>query len=124
MSKSHIAAYICKVFLLLLLSVSVAGFLSFQNIYGLFLASLTALVALGVFKNHHWGYFAAAAWGLACYQLAKQGYEFAQIKHVVMSVGVLVVPMALYAHEILAIKKIKNAQKNITTETNDPNMPQ
>ena len=123
MSKTLLIAQILKGALVLLLVVSVAGFLSFGNIYGVFLASVTASIVFGVYKNNKIGYFAAAAWGLACFQLAKQGYEFQSIKHYVMMAGVLVIPVALFLHEILAKRKDKNAQKSVTKETDSRNMP-
>lgn len=124
MSKTLIIAKILYWALLILLVMSVAGFLSFQNAYGVFLASVTALIAFGVYKNKAMGYFAAAAWGLAAYQLAKQGYEFQAIKHYVMMAGFIVIPVALFLHEILAKQKDKNAQKSVKNETDSRNMPQ
>lgn len=124
MSKTLVVAKILNWALLFLLAMSVAGFLSFQNAYGLFLASVTALIAFGVYKNNAFGYFAAAAWGLAAYQLAKEGYEFQQIKRYVMMTGFVVIPVALFLHEILAKRKDKNAQKSVKNETDSSNMPQ
>ncbi|RYD73452.1 MAG: hypothetical protein EOP55_17015 [Sphingobacteriales bacterium] len=69
-------------------------------------------------------YFAAAAWGLACYQLAKQGYEFKQIRHQVMALGFIIIPIALFLHEVLAKKKMGNAQKDVTETSKNRNMPQ
>lgn len=123
MSKIVIAAKILNGALLLLLIAAVAGFLFFANIYGVFLASITALLAWGVFKHNAKAYFAAAAWGLACYQLAKQGYEFQSIKHQVMLLGVAVIPIALFLHEVLGRQQDKNAQKSITDSANDKNIP-
>ena len=102
MPKTIIAARVLKWLLFALLTASVVGFLSFMNIYGLFLASITAFFSWGVYKNKRWAYFVTAAWGLACYQLAKQGYEFQEIKHLVMILGVVVIPVAVFVHEILA----------------------
>lgn len=124
MSKTVVIAKFLNWVLLFLLVISVVGFLSFQNAYGLFLASVTALIAFGVYKNNAFGYFAAAAWGLAAYQLAKEGYEFQQIKHYVMMAGFVVIPVALFLHEILAKRRDKNAQKSVKNETNSRNMPQ
>lgn len=124
MSKTLAAAKFLNWALLLLLVSSVVGFLSFQNAYGLFLASVTALIALGVYKNNAIAYFAAAAWGLGAYQLAKEGYEFQDIKRLVMMTGFVVIPVALFLHEILAKQKIKNAQKSVKNETDSRNMPQ
>lgn len=123
MAKTIIVANVLKAALLLLLIASVAGFLSFANIYGFFLASISALLAWGVFKNNKKAYFGAAAWGLACYQLAKQGYEFQLIKHQVMLLGVAVIPIALFLHEVLGKQQAKNAQKSTTNSLNDKNLP-
>lgn len=124
MSKTFAVAKFLNWALLLLLVVSVIGFLSFKNTYGLFLASVTALIAFGVYKNNAIAYFAAAAWGLAAYQLAKEGYEFQQVKRYVMMAGFVVIPVALFLHEILAKRKDKNAQKSVKNETDSRNMPQ
>jgi len=124
MSKTLVVAKILNWVLLLLLVASVVGFLSFKNIYGLFLASVTALIAFGVYKNNAFAYFAAAAWGLAAYQLAKEGYEFQQIKRHAMIIGFVVIPVALFLHETLAKRKDKNAQKSVKNETDSRNMPQ
>lgn len=124
MSKTLAFAVFLNWVLLILLGASVVGFLSFQNAYGIFLASVTALIALGVYKNHAIAYFAAAAWGLAAYQLAKEGYEFKDVKRYVMIAGFLVIPVALFLHEILAKQKTKNAQKCVKNEIDSRNMPQ
>lgn len=124
MSKMFQLAKILNGMLLLLLAASVVGFLSFKNVYGLFLASVTALIAFGVYKHKAMAYFSAAAWGLAAYQLAKQGYEFQEIKPYVMIVGILVIPIALFLHEVLAKDKNKNAHKSAKNETDSHNMPQ
>jgi hypothetical protein len=124
MTKTFLIARILKRALLCLLLASVAGFLTFLNAYGVFLASVTALIAFSVYKNHRFGYFAAAAWGLACFQLAKQGYEFQEVKRQVMFAGFIVVPVALFLHEILAKPNAKNARKSVTKETDSRNMPQ
>jgi lysylphosphatidylglycerol synthetase-like protein (DUF2156 family) len=124
MSKTVVIAKFLNWVLLLLLVASVVGFLSFQNTYGVFLASVTALIAFGVYKNNAFAYFAAAAWGLGAYQLAKEGYEFKELKHYVMMTGFVVIPVALFLHEILAKQKTKNAQKSVKNETDSRNMPQ
>lgn len=123
MSKLVLTAQILKSLLLLILAASVVGFISFGNFYGIFLASVTALIAFGAYKNNKYGYFAAAAWGLACFQLAKQGYEFQSVKHYVMMTGVCVIPVALFLHEILAKGNGKNARKSVTNESDSRNMP-
>lgn len=124
MSKTVMIASVLKWFLLLLLSASVVGFLSFANVYGLFLASVTTLLLWGVIKNNRWAYFASAAWGLACYQLAKQGYEFQAIKPYVMLLGVAVIPISLFLHEVLGKQQNKNAQKSVTNSSNSSDLPQ
>lgn len=124
MSKKLVAAKILNWALLLLMAASVVGFLSFKNAYGVFLASVTALIAFGVYKHKAIAYFSAAAWGLAAYQLAKQGYEFQDIKRSVMILGIIVIPVALFLHEVLAKDKNKNAHKSVKNETDSRNMPQ
>lgn len=123
MSKTVKIAQLLRWALLIFLTLSVVGFLSFKNIYGLFLASVTALIAFGVYKNHALGYFAAAAWGLAAYQLAKQGYEFQALKRFAMTAGFVVIPVALFLHEVLARKRGSDAQKSVKNETDNRNMP-
>ncbi|MCE3253984.1 MAG: hypothetical protein K0Q67_3004 [Cellvibrio sp.] len=123
MSKLLIVANILNGLTLIILVAAVAGFISFLNIYGLFLACVTVIIAWGVLKHQRWGYFAAAAWGLACYQLAKQGYEFQSIKRHVMIVGFTLIPVALFLHETLGKAKAKSAQKNGKESDRTPKMP-
>jgi|GEM_PF-563117 len=124
MTKIIITAKILNWILLFLLIASVVGFISFKNAYGLFLASVTALIASGIYKKNTFAYFSAAAWGLAAYQLAKEGYEFQTIKHEVMLAGILVIPVALFLHEVLGKPHKKSAQKSVKNETDSDNMPQ
>lgn len=124
MTKMLMTATALRWALLLLLVASILWFLSFQNVYGIFLASVTTLIAFGIYKNNAFAYFAAAAWGLAVFQLAKQGYEFKEIKRFAMTAGFIVIPVALFLHEILAKKKDENAQKSVKKETDSRNMPQ
>ncbi len=123
MSKLLIVSNVLNGLLLIVLVASVAGFISFLNIYGVFLASVTAAIAWGVFKQQRWGYFAAAAWALACYQLAKQGYEFQSIKRHVMILGFVLIPLALFLHETLGKATAKSAQKNGKKSDDDSKMP-
>lgn len=123
MSKLLIVANILNAFLLIVLVASIAGFISFLNIYGFFLASVTTVIAWGVFKHQRWGYFSAAAWALACYQLAKQGYEFQSIKRHVMLLGFAIIPIALCLHEILGKATLKSAQNNGRESNDGPKMP-
>lgn len=127
MSKTIIVAKILNGALLLLLVASVVGFLSFANAYGIFLASISALLAWGVFKNNSKAYFGTAAWGLACYQLAKEGYEFQATKHYIMTVAIFVIPIALFLHEILGKKRdpqTVSEKKSVTQSSNDKDFPQ
>ncbi|MBE8716150.1 hypothetical protein [Cellvibrio polysaccharolyticus] len=101
-----------EIFLLLILTVSLTGFLSFVNLYGFFLALVTAAIIYGVYRRQRWGYFSAAAWGLACYQLAKQGYEFAEVKRQVMVSGILVIIIAIILHEKIARKSPEHPNSN------------
>ncbi len=123
MSKLMIVANVLNVALLIILVASIAGFISFLNIYGLFLASVTAAITWGVFKQQRWGYFAAAAWALACYQLAKQGYEFQSIKRHVMLLGFALIPLALFLHETLGKATAKSAQNNGKQSDDSRKMP-
>lgn len=93
---------VLEIFLLVTLGLACLGFVSFLNLYGAFLALITIAISVGVYGRKRWGYFACAAWGLACYQLAKQGYEFMAIKHYVMILGIVVVVVAIILHEKLA----------------------
>ncbi|MGV8835642.1 hypothetical protein [Cellvibrio sp.] len=123
MSKLLIVANVLNGLLLIILVASIAGFISFLNIYGLFLACVTAAIAWGVFKQQRWGYFAAAAWALACYQLAKQGYEFQSIKRHVMILGFTLIPLALFLHETLGKATAKSAQNNGKQSDDNRKMP-
>jgi hypothetical protein len=123
MPKLLIVANILNGLLLIVLVASIAGFISFLNIYGFFLACVTAAITWGVFRQERWGYFAAAAWALACYQLAKQGYEFQSIKRHVMLLGFAIIPIALFLHETLGKATAKSAQNNGKESVDDPKMP-
>lgn len=123
MTKKRAIAHVLNLCLLALLLASVIGFASFANAYGAFLALVTAAIAWGVFKHQRWGYFAAAAWGLACYQLAKQGYEFQDIKRHVMILGFCVIPVALFLHEVLAKVPTKPASSDDQNDPSQGNMP-
>lgn len=124
MSKILIVAKLLNVILLLILITAVCGFISFVNIYGFFLAAVTAVIAWGVYQHKRWGYFAAAAWALACYQLSKQGYEFQEIKRLVMILGFFLIPVALFLHETLGKAASKSAQNNGKNDEINRNMPE
>ena len=118
-----IVANVLNGLLLIVLVAAVGGFISFLNVYGFFLAVVTAVIIFGVYRQQRWGYFAAAAWALACYQLAKQGYEFQSIKRHVMMLGFALIPLALFLHETLGRATAKTAQNNGKENNNDPKMP-
>ncbi|QEY17187.1 hypothetical protein D0C16_15090 [Cellvibrio sp. KY-GH-1] len=123
MSKVMVVARVLNGFLLVILVAAVAGFISFANAYGFFLAAVTAAIAWFCYQHNRWGYFAAAAWALACYQLAKQGYEFQSIKRHVMMLGFAVIPLALFLHETLGKAAAKSAQNDGNSVNDDPKMP-
>jgi UPF0716 family protein affecting phage T7 exclusion len=82
--------------------VSIATFTTFGHLVGYFLTLVAAIITFGLWKKSRWGYFAAAVFGLACFQLAKQGYQFQTMKREVMVLGVLMIPVAVFLHEVLA----------------------
>ncbi len=123
MSKVMIVARVLNWLLLAILIVAIAGFISFANAYGFFLAAVTTAIAWFCYQHNRWGYFAAAAWALACYQLAKQGYEFQSIKRHVMMLGFAVIPLALFLHETLGRAAQKSAQNDGNSVNDDPKMP-
>ncbi|WP_020210654.1 hypothetical protein [Gilvimarinus chinensis] len=87
--------------LLLLWLLAAAGFLAAElRVESVFAAVTTLVIAWFVFKRQRWGYFAAAAWGLACYQLAKEGLALELVKRPAMLGGFAVVVIALFLHEV------------------------
>lgn len=123
MSKVMVVAKVLNWLLLAMLFLAIAGFISFANAYGFFLAAVTAAITWFCYKQNRWGYFAAAAWALACYQLAKQGYEFQSIKRHVMMLGFILIPITIFLHETLGKAAAKSAQNNGKSEPRDPKMP-
>ena len=105
MKSSLLIAKSLNIVLLAILLLATLGFISFANAYGAFWAVVTLVIAGGVFRYQRWGYFASAAWALACYQLAKQEYEFESIKSWVMLAGFLVIALSVYLHEALGKKR-------------------
>jgi hypothetical protein len=122
-NKLLITAKVLNIILLVILLASCGGFISFMNLYGAFLALITALIAYGCVKHNRWAYFGAAAWGLACFQLAKQGLEFEAIKHYVIVVGIVIIPLALFLHEMLAKPARNSAQISGNQDSDERNMP-
>ncbi len=85
---------------LLLAMVTVAGYLIFQNyVPKFFAAAATFVIVYFTFKKNRWGYFATAAWGLACYQMAKEGFAFDDIRRWVMIGSIAVIIVAFVLHE-------------------------
>ncbi len=105
-------ALLLNYLVLVLLLVSIVTFATFGHVVGYFLALVTAAIGFGVWKQSRWGYFAAAAFGLACFQLAKQGYQFQTLKHEAMTLGILIIPVAIFLHEVLARKKANAVAKD------------
>ncbi|MBU2885791.1 hypothetical protein KO507_08465 [Gilvimarinus agarilyticus] len=98
--KIHVLAHFFNALLLLWL-IAAAGFLASElQVETVFAAAVTLVVAYFVFKRQRWGYFAAAAWGLACYQLAKEELALEVIKRPAMLGGFAVVVIALILHEV------------------------
>jgi hypothetical protein len=98
-------ALVLNYLVIALFIVSIITFVMFGHIVGYFLALVAATIGYGVWKQERWGYFAAAAFGLACFQLAKQGYQFQTLKREAMTLGILIIPIAIFLHEILARQK-------------------
>lgn len=65
-----------------------------------FAAAVTLVLLVLILRRQRWGYFAAAAWGLACYQLAKEGLMFADVKSLAMVGGMAAVVVSIILHEI------------------------
>lgn len=98
-------ALIVNYLVLILFLISILTFLTFGHIVGHFLALVAVVIGFGVWKQFRWGYFAAAAFGLACFQLAKQGYQFQTLKREAMMLGILIIPVCVFLHEVLAKPK-------------------
>lgn len=99
-----VLALVLNYIILLLLLATIAGFIQLMNPFGFFMALVTFAIGIAVWKQSRWGYFALAALGLACYQLAKQDLAFIEIKRQVMVLGFFIIPVAVFLHEILARK--------------------
>ncbi len=124
MAKSLAFAQVLNGLLIVIMLAVIPVFLSPINLYGLFLALVSCVIAWGVFTRNRWAYFCAAAWGLAWFQLAKQGLEFVNFKHEAMTLGILVIPLALFLHEVLVKKSTKEAQSEAKNDSSGRDMPQ
>lgn len=109
--KIHVLAHFFNALLLLWL-IAAAGFLASElQLATVFGALVTLVVAYFVFKRQRWGYFAAAAWGLACYQLAKEELALEVVKRPAMLGGFAVVVVALVLHEIFCRRPTQTRDK-------------
>lgn len=111
LSKSRVD-HSLNIFLVLSLVAAGVAFVFHTSGYGLLLAPVAAVIAVGVLLRHRWAYFASGVWCLACYQLAKEGLEFELLKRVVMSASIPLVVLSIYLHEALAPRaSLKRAAK-------------
>ena len=124
MTKSLVFARVLNWLLLVIMLAVVPQFIAQFSLYGFFLALVSCVLALGIFLHKRWAYFGAAAWGLAWFQLAKQGLEFVNFKHEAMTLGVLVIPVALFLNEKIAKKSTNEAQVKDENDSSGRNMPQ
>lgn len=97
-------AVVVNYLVLMLLLASLVSFVQQMNPFGFFMALVTVAITYTVWKKNRWGYFALAAFGLACFQLAKQGLAFVDTKRYAMTLGFLIIPVAVFLHEVLAKK--------------------
>lgn len=84
---------------------SLSSFIQLMNPVGFLMAVVTAIIIWGLWKKQRWGYFALAALGLACFQLAKQDLALTEVKRLAMTLGFCVIPVAIFLHEMLASPK-------------------
>ena len=71
-------------------------FFSLQDLSG-YLVALVSLITAGVIQTRRmWSYFAAGGLGVACFQLAKLGFEFSFEPRVSMTAGAFVIPLAIF----------------------------
>lgn len=86
-------------------------FFTLNNASG-YLVALVALVTAVVLQTRKmWSYFAAGVLGVACFQLAKIGFEFAFEPRVAMMTGALVIPLAIFLSVKLGQKAPEESQK-------------
>lgn len=94
-----------NILLILCLLVAGAVFLGYSEGYGMLLAPVGWVVAVGIYWRWRWAYFASAVWALACYQLAKEGLEFEVLKRAVMILSMPLVVLSIYLHEMLGRRR-------------------
>lgn len=103
--KARLDAWLNRLLLLTLLAAAGVFAAVGQNTYTYTLALAGLALAAAVQRRWRWGYFAAAAWALACYQLAKEGLAFEPLKRAVMIAAVPVIVLALYLHDALTRRR-------------------
>jgi len=86
-------------------------FLAYTSGYGLLLAPVAWVIAYFVFQKKRWGYFCAAVWALACYQLAKEGLDFELVRRIVMMLSIPMVVLSVYLHETLGRQSAPSERK-------------
>lgn len=86
-------------------------FLAYTSGYGLLLAPFAWVIAFFVFRQKRWGYFSAAVWSLACYQLAKEGLDFELVRRIVMMLSIPLVVLSIYLHETLGRRSAPQQRK-------------
>jgi len=99
-SKALVQTGLNSLLILCLVGLSIL-FLAYTSGYGLLLAPVAWVIAFFVFKQKRWGYFCAAVWSLACYQLAKEGLDFEMVRRIVMMLSIPLVVLSIYLHETL-----------------------
>ncbi len=101
LKKGRFYALLNILLILMLLILGVVFILPTSG-YGVLLGPLGWVIALVVYRRNRWSYFAAAAWALACYQLANKGLAFSDLKRALMVLSILMVALSILLHEKLA----------------------
>jgi len=96
---SRVLAHVINTVLIVWLLLACVYFAALWTPNGWFAAVVSAVLAVLVTLKRRWGYFATAVWGLACYQLAKEGLMLMDVKRLAMISGIITVVAALYLHE-------------------------
>lgn len=71
-------------------------FFSLNDLSGYLVATVALITAGFIQTRRMWSYFAAGVLGVACFQLAKLGFEFSFEPRVSMMAGALVIPLAIF----------------------------
>ncbi len=91
--------------LLAILVLSAGSFFWLGEGYDPWLALAALSMSVGVALHNRWTYFAAAVWGLAVYQLAREGLALEFAPRPLMVLGLVTVALSLYLHERLGRAK-------------------